>query len=160
MVFYAIRPVATVRLQVDRWQLINIGCQVAAIVGVAALVGPIGLAYLVVSVVIAGSIIHPLAGHFISEHFVNTPGQETYSYYGPLNAVTFNVGYHNEHHDFPNIPGRRLPELKTLAPDQYDTLHSHRSWMRAPWEFVMRPDVSLYSRVKRRTQERGTRPSI
>ncbi len=122
--------------------------------------GPIGLAYLVVSAVIAGSIIHPLAGHFISEHFVNTPDQETYSHYGPLNAVTFNVGYHNEHHDFPNIPGRRLPELKTLAPDHYDTLHSHRSRMRAPWEFVMRPDVSLYSRVKRRTQGHGTRPSI
>ena len=37
------------------------------------------------------------------------PGQETNDYYGWLNRIQLNIGYHNEHHDFPSVPWNRLP---------------------------------------------------
>ena len=71
--------------------------------------------------------LNPLGGHFISEHYMFVKNYETYSYYGPLNVLTFNVGYHNEHHDFPNIPWTKLPALKKLAPEYYDSMPMHQS---------------------------------
>jgi sphingolipid delta-4 desaturase len=106
------------------------------------------LAYLPISSLIVMGL-HPIAGHYISEHYVFREGQETYSYYGPLNLLAWNVGYHNEHHDFPYIAGSRLPRLRTMAPEFYDKLMSHGSWTATLWSFVTRPSLGGYSRVKR-----------
>ena len=39
---------------------------------------------------------------WVQEHFTLDPEQETFDYYGPLNVGSrLNIGYHNEHHDFP-----------------------------------------------------------
>ena len=101
--------------------------------------------------------LHPIAGHYISEHYVFRPGQETYSYYGPLNRLTFNVGYHNEHHDFPYVSGSQLPRLRRLAAEYYDDLMHHESWTATLWRYVREPRIGGYSRIKRagRTGSQG-----
>lgn len=74
---------------------------------------------------------------------------ETYSYYGPLNILTYNVGLHNEHHDFPAVPWTRLPELRHIAAEFYEPLPCHRSWVWVLWTFVLDKNVGLWCRVKR-----------
>jgi sphingolipid delta-4 desaturase len=97
--------------------------------------------------------LHPLGARWIQEHYTLDPEQETYSYYGPLNTLALNMGYHNEHHDFPSIPWNRLPEVKRLAPEYYDTLKYHPSWTKLLLDFIFKPEYSLYSRVKRQQEE-------
>lgn len=98
--------------------------------------------------------LHPLGARWIQEHFLTYPPQETYSYYGPLNVVALNVGYHNEHHDFPSVPWNKLPKLKSTAPEFYDTLISHKSWVKLWLKFLFDPGLSLYSRMVR--ENRGS----
>lgn len=59
------------------------------------------------------------------------------------------VGYHNEHHDFPSIPWTRLPALRKLAPEFYDTIPSHPSWPMVIVNFIRDKEVGLFARVKR-----------
>jgi sphingolipid 4-desaturase/C4-monooxygenase len=94
--------------------------------------------------------LHPLGARWIQEHYlVLDENQETYSYYGPLNAIAFNVGYHNEHHDFPSVPWNKLPRLRKTAPVFYDTLKSHASWTRLFFRFLFDKKVTLHSRILR-----------
>ena len=148
IIFYGLRPILSYPIKLNKWQIYNVIFQVGAMAIYLPFAGWSGLIYLLASLFIAGGL-HPTAGHFISEHYVFRAGQETYSYYGPLNKLCFNVGYHNEHHDFPNIPGSRLPKLKKLAGEFYEPLHGYRSWVRVVWTFLFCDDISLYSRIKR-----------
>lgn len=96
-----------------------------------------------------GAGIHPMSGHFIGEHCEFITGQETYSYYGPLNYLCYNVGYHNEHHDFPRVPGRLLPKVKEIAPEYYD-MPSYDSWTKVLIGYVLGKNINCYCRVKRK----------
>ncbi|RKP09920.1 fatty acid desaturase-domain-containing protein, partial [Thamnocephalis sphaerospora] len=107
-----------------------------------------GLLYLLASLWLGYSL-HPGAVHFIQEHYTFVDGQETYSYYGSGNKVFMNIGYHNEHHDFAKIPCSRLPEVRATAPEYYDTLAYHTSWMMVLWRFIVDPSFGAISRVYR-----------
>jgi sphingolipid delta-4 desaturase len=91
--------------------------------------------------------LHPLGARWIQEHYAASPAQGTFDYYGPLNKVALNIGYHNEHHDFQEIPWTLLPKLKTLAPEYYDDLHAHKSWVKLFLDFIFDPRYSLHSRT-------------
>lgn len=147
--FYAVRPTFVRPLKIDKWFVFNFIFQIAVMAIILPFAGWWGIGFLVLSLVFAGGL-HPTSGHFISEHYVFKEGQETYSYYGPLNLFTFNVGYHNEHHDFPTIPGNKLPELKKMAPEFYDDLHSYQSWTGVIRQFLFDKNINLFSRIKRK----------
>lgn len=133
----------------DRWEVIGFFVQMSVNIVIAFLVGPIGITYLALSTFF-GFGLHPVAGHFIHEHYSWIDNnQETYSYYGPLNRVTLNLGYHNEHHDFMAVPSRFLPELHEIAKDTYGKLHAHHSWSKIMYHFVMNPKLGHHSRISR-----------
>ena len=98
-----------------------------------------------------GSGLHPIAGHFLSEHYVlfENRSQNTYSYYGILNKLTYNVGYHNEHHDFPKVPGSKLPLVHQIAHDHYNSLDYHTSWCKVIWSYITNKNVGPMSRKLR-----------
>lgn len=104
--------------------------------------------------------IHPLNGHLIAEHYQFPRGQslqETWSTYGIENYITYCVGYHVEHHDFPRIPGYRLPQLRAMAPEFYSLPH-HTSWLECILQFIWDSRVSPFSRVKRVSPRGGAVP--
>ncbi len=137
----------------DSWVILNWIAQLAFNVAVWWAFGPKALAYLACSLFFSVGL-HPLGARWIQEHFLTDGDQETFSYYGPLNAVALNVGYHNEHHDLPSVPWHRLPAIRREAPEYYDTLKSHRSWAALMARFVFDKRLSLFSRMVR---ERRTR---
>jgi sphingolipid delta-4 desaturase len=130
------------------WSTANVAAALLFDAAILFLCGPNGLLYLLGSFFFAIGL-HPLGARWVQEHYTLDPQQETFSYYGPLNFLALNVGYHNEHHDFPSIPWNRLPKLKALAPEFYDNLKYHRSWTRLWLQFLFDPRFTLFRRVER-----------
>ncbi|CAE7786677.1 degs1, partial [Symbiodinium microadriaticum] len=145
---YAFRPMMGSPKTPKKLDFINWVVIIAFDALIIYLWGPVGGLYPVVSSVL-GFGLHPMAGHLIAEHFVFKEGFETYSYYGPLNYFAWNVGYHNEHHDFPRVPGWKLPMVKKIAPEYYDNLPTHSSWPGAIWKFITDPSMTPFNRIVR-----------
>jgi sphingolipid delta-4 desaturase len=175
-VFYGLRPFILHPIPACRLEIANIILQFAADYVVYTLFGWHMLFYLVGGSLLSMGL-HPMAGHFITEHFLwagtandnidGTAGQpkdvlsrnksqanetyETFSYYGPLNMIAWNVGYHMAHHDFPAVPGSLLPEVQRIAPEYYESLPCHHSWTMALVHFITNPRMGPFTRVKRTT---------
>lgn len=154
--FYALRPLVLRPKQFSMFDAANFAWVFMWTYGLSQYLGTRGMLYLLASVFMGGGL-HPAGGHFISEHYLLTrvyrsetkAPQETFSYYGPLNLLAYNVGYHNEHHDFPRIPGSRLPQVRKIAPEFYDDLVPCKSWAMAVIQYIINPDVGPASRVAR-----------
>lgn len=135
---------------IDGWVLLNWGLQLAFNISLWVFLGPKAFCFMLFSFFFAVGL-HPLGARWIQEHYLTlNENQETYSYYGPLNTVSFNVGYHNEHHDFPSIPWNKLPALKKTASGYYDSLYAHTSWTKLFFRFLFDKNISLYSRILRK----------
>ena len=137
---------------IDRWIVANVITEVGAMTLLYRWAGAGPLLYLLVSSICAIGL-HPLGARWIQEHFVFAEGQETYSYYGPLNRLCFNMGYHNEHHDFVTVPWSRLPALRATAPEFYDTLYAHRSWTGLLVRFLFDRNCTLFDRIVRPSRD-------
>jgi sphingolipid delta-4 desaturase len=165
ILFYALRPMMVYQIPLTKIHALNVVVQLLFDYVLIQAWGGKAVGYFILSSFLAGSL-HPVAGHFIAEHYVfdraslenklardpkqNIPVPETFSYYGPLNFLTYNVGLHNEHHDFPAIPWSRLWKVNEIAKEFYQDLPTHRSWVGVIWQFIMDKEVGLWCRVKRK----------
>ncbi|KAL4927203.1 peptidase [Aspergillus undulatus] len=177
--FYAVRPMFIYSPPFTVIHLLNLVIELSFDVALTKFCNSYSpILYLLLSSFLAGSL-HPCAGHFIAEHYffskvnhgtesleqlknnkkggksdqdhplASLPPPETYSYYGPLNILTYNVGLHNEHHDFPAIPWTRLHKLHEIAAEFYEPLPCHQSWVWVIWTFILDKNVGPWCRVKR-----------
>jgi sphingolipid delta-4 desaturase len=135
----------------DRWFVLNLVCAATYDVAIIYFFGWAGFLYLAFSSFFSIGL-HPVGARWIQEHYTNDPDQETYSYYGPINRLCLNMGYHNEHHDLPSIPWNNLPKLKAMAPEFYDNLKFHPSWTRLLLQFIFDKRYTLFSRIERRKE--------
>ena len=153
-VFQGLRPYRLKEIAfIDKWILLNWVTQFGFDMALYMVLGPKAFFYMLLSLFFSIGL-HPLGARWIQRHYMMEGGeQETYSYYGALNTVAFNVGYHKEHHDFPSVPWNNLPKVKRTAPEAYDNLASHQSWTKLLFRFLFKREVSLFSRMVR--SERG-----
>jgi sphingolipid delta-4 desaturase len=132
----------------DGWVVLNWLTQIVFMTVVVYFLGPKSTVFLVGSFFFSIGL-HPLGARWIQEHYLTHGDQETKSYYGILNTVNLNVGYHNEHHDIPSIPWNKLPQVKKTASSFYDTLGYHTSYTGLLFRFLFDKNLSIHSRTAR-----------
>ncbi len=149
-VFQLLRPFRLKEIDLlDPWTVVNWIAEIVFMGAIVYFFGVKAIMYMVFSFFFSVGL-HPLGARWVQEHYL-THGdeQETKSYYGVLNVVNLNVGFHNEHHDFPSVPWNNLPKIKKMADEHYETLGYHTSYTVLLFQFLFNRDLSLFSRTKR-----------
>ena len=146
--FYSFRPFWVRPKPPNNFEILNFIVQIIFDLLILYCFGWKSLFYLLIGTVLCLGV-HPMTAHFIAEHYMFALGYETYSYYGYWNFLAFNVGYHNEHHDLPYIPGSKLPLVRAMAPEFYDPLPHHYSWWEVLYGWIFEEHMGPFTRVKR-----------
>ncbi|KAL9643806.1 hypothetical protein ABK040_013284 [Willaertia magna] len=150
--FYGVKPLIVAPKPPCMWEIIGAVFQLTFNAIIVFFWGWNAMLYFILCTFL-GLGLHPLSGHFLSEHWVTHQGQETYSYYGPANWFMFNVGYHNEHHDFPRIPAPKLPLLRKIAPEYYETLAYVESWTSVILNYIFTDGYTCFCRQVRSIED-------
>jgi sphingolipid 4-desaturase/C4-monooxygenase len=132
---------------VNGWYVLNTSLSLAYYVAVFALGGYKPVLFLYLSGGFANGL-HPLGMRQVQEHYIQRRGQPTYSVYSIFNPLLLNLGFHVEHHDFPQIPWNRLPALHRMAPEFYDKrsgLFAYGSYVEILYQFLFTPGIPTMS---------------
>ena len=156
--FQMVRPMRLKEISfMDKWTVINMVVQFTFMAFFIYFFGFKSTVYFISSFFFSVGL-HPLGARWIQEHFLTHGDQETKSYYGVLNTVNLNVGYHNEHHDFPSIPWNRLPRIRKIAGSYYNSLGYHTSYTILLFRFLTDRKLSVYSRMARANRGKRDNP--
>ncbi|HSY77595.1 MAG TPA: fatty acid desaturase [Bacteroidia bacterium] len=143
----------------DKWVALNLAVVIGVDVAAWYFFGPMAFVYLFASMFFSVGL-HPLGARWVQEHYLTSDDvQETHSYYGPLNTIAFNVGYHNEHHDFPSIPWNNLPKVRKAGAKWYNAIAYHNSWTLLWIRFLFDKNISIYSRMLRKRHDKPVKQS-
>jgi sphingolipid delta-4 desaturase len=151
------RRLTRVRL-LDGWTVVNIVVQIACMVLLFEWAGWPPLKYLIVSSIFAiglhppGPLIQGISRSRLTGDMLNA---------GPLNKVSFNVGLSQRGCDIVTIPVAS-PDVRRIAPEFYEGLHSYSSWTGLLVRFLHDHDITLFNYVVRPHVDLsgGPRPSI
>ena len=144
--FYALRPYFKRPKSLSFMEFVNIIACISYAFFITHFLSTNALYYLLMCTYF-GLSVHPVCAHIIAEHYEFNKGQDTYSYYGIMNYLNFNVGHHVEHHDFPNIPWYKLPQLRKIAPEFYETLPQIDSYVKVMFVYIFDGTVGPWSRI-------------
>jgi sphingolipid delta-4 desaturase len=149
----ALRPLRLKKINMwNPWIFVNLAFNLLYAIFLIKAFGINAVFYLFMSFVFSIGL-HPLGARWIQEHYTPEGNpQESFNYSGSLNYPSLNVGYHNEHHDFPYVSWYKLPMLREIAPEYYQTLVHHTSWFKLFFEFLTQDRYDLFSRIIRKKE--------